>query len=629
MPKTYDAGSLEVLTGLDPVRKRPGMYTDTRNPNHLAQEVIDNAVDEAIEGHAKNIKVCLHEDSSLSVQDDGRGMPVDIHPEHKVNGVELILTRLHSGGKFSDKNYRYSGGLHGVGISVVNALSKRLEVVVHRNSQAYTMAFENGDPVTELENTGKVGKKNSGTRVQFWPDTSHFESPDFSLAHLQHLLRAKAVLCPGLKVEYSDEKAPKNNCSWQYQGGLAEHLSDNIGKALLNEPFTDNGTDKNMEVEWSMQWLDDDADNSLTESYVNLIPTSQGGSHVTGLRNGVFEAIKEFCELRNLLPRNTKLTADDVMATAVYVLSLRMQDPQFSGQTKERLSSRTCTPFIASLVRDKLSLWLHQHHEEAGRLAQQAIDHAQTRLRKSKTAERKKITHSGPALPGKLTDCVNSDIESTELFLVEGDSAGGSARQARDRKTQAIMPLRGKIRNTWEVSIGDLFDNEEVHNISIALGVEPGQDNLEPLRYGKVCVLADADSDGAHIATLIVALFLKHFRAIVEAGRVYIAMPPLYRLDIGAEIHYALDDKERDQLLKKLGKNNRKVSVQRFKGLGEMNAQQLRETSMAPDTRRLVQLRLGERDGSDKMLDMLLAKNSADLRKQWLEKKGNLAEAVS
>jgi topoisomerase-4 subunit B len=623
---TYNAESIEVLSGLDPVKKRPGMYTETTRPNHLSQEVIDNSVDEALAGHAKTLKVTLHEDHSLEIEDDGRGMPVDIHPEEGVSGVELILTRLHAGGKFSNKNYQFSGGLHGVGISVVNALSQRVDITIKRDGQQYHIAFEHGDKVKELEVIGTVGKKNTGTTVKFLPDPQYFDSHKFSIARLRHVLRAKAVLCPGLKVTFV-QKGINETEEWFYQDGLKDYLAGHtqVYEALPNEPFVGSLAGEHEAVDWAVQWLTEGGE-LIQESYVNLIPTAQGGTHVNGLRTGLLEAMREFCEFRNLLPRGIKLSPEDIWERCCYVLSAKLEDPQFSGQTKERLSSRNCAAFISGVVKDAFSLWLNQHTEVAEQLAEACIANAQRRMKASKKVARKKITQ-GPALPGKLADCSGQDTERSELFLVEGDSAGGSAKQARNREFQAIMPLRGKILNTWEVDSGEILASQEVHDIAVAIGVDPGATNLEALRYGKICILADADSDGLHIATLLCALFVKHFRPLVQQGHVYVAMPPLYRIDVGKEVFYALDDAEKEGVLDRIKAEKKRgtVNVQRFKGLGEMNPIQLRETTMDPDTRRLVQLTLDDEEYADQLLDMMLAKKRAADRKDWLQNKGNLA----
>jgi topoisomerase-4 subunit B len=628
MSAVYDAAAIEVLTGLDPVRKRPGMYTDTTRPNHLAQEVIDNSVDEAVAGHASRIDVKLYKDGSLEVRDNGRGMPVDVHPEEGIPGVEVILTRLHAGGKFSSKNYQFSGGLHGVGVSVVNALSKHLEVWVRRGGKEYNMAFADGEKVSSLEAIGKVGKQNTGTTLRFWPDPQYFDSSKYSLPRLKHVLRAKAVLCPGLQVTMYDE-ASGEKLEWCYAEGLRDYLTGELGDTpiLPEEPFVGRMEGNNETAEWALAWLPEGGE-PVAESYVNLIPTIQGGTHVNGLRMGLTEAVREFCEFRNLLPRGVKLSPEDVWDNCSYILSVKLLEPQFSGQTKERLSSRECAAFVSGVVKDAFGLWLNHHTETGERIAWLAIEKAQSRQRAGKKVVRKKVT-SGPALPGKLADCTSTDSERSELFLVEGDSAGGSAKQARDRTFQAIMPLRGKILNTWEVDPAEVLASQEVHDISVAIGVDPGVNNLSRLRYSKVCILADADSDGAHIATLLCALFLRHFRSLVEAGHVYVAMPPLYRIDAGKEVFYALDDSEKQGVLDRIAaeKIKGKVMVQRFKGLGEMNPMQLRETTIAPETRRLVQLTIDSNDDTHKIMDMLLARKRASDRRSWLESKGDLAEA--
>jgi topoisomerase-4 subunit B len=629
MSSNYRAADIEVLSGLEPVRRRPGMYTDTTRPNHLAHEVVDNSVDEAVAGHAKKIDVVLHADGSLEVADDGRGMPVDIHPQEKLSGVELILTRLHAGGKFSNKNYQFSGGLHGVGVSVVNALSKNLEVWIRRDGKEYNMSFADGERRSKLEVVGKVAKTTTGTTVRFWPNPKYFDSPQFSLPRLKHVLRAKAVLCPGLEVTLEVEK-PKESERWIYTGGLEQYLKDSVsgGDLLPEQPFAYKHEGKREAVDWAVIWRRDGGE-SVLESYVNLIPTPQGGTHVNGLRTGLTDALREFCEFRNLLPRGIKLAPEDVWEGANFVLSVKIEEPQFSGQTKERLSSRECATLVAGLVKDHFALWLNQHPETGDAIAQFAIENAQHRLKAAKTVVRKRIV-AGPALPGKLADCTSQEPGLAELFLVEGDSAGGSAKQARDREFQAVMPLRGKILNTWEVDPAELLASQEVHNISIALGVDPGSDKVDSLRYHKICILADADSDGLHIATLLCALFLKHFGPLVEAGHVFVAMPPLYRIDVGKEVHYALDQAERDVLIDRLEteKKNGKITVTRFKGLGEMNPSQLRETTMAPDTRRLVQLGIDEKTKGSAfdLMDMLLAKKRASDRRDWLQEKGNLAD---
>ena len=625
----YTAEDIEVLTGLEPVRKRPGMYTDTTRPNHLAQEVIDNSVDEALGGYASEIDVCLNKDGSVTVTDDGRGMPVDLHPGEKKPGVEVILSTLHAGGKFSDKNYQFSGGLHGVGVSVVNALSSALEVVIRRDGNIYSMTFAGGEKKTELVVVGSCGKRNTGTTLTFTPDPKYFDSVTFSVSRLRHVLRAKAVLCPGLRVKFKDEKKNETE-EWYFEDGLRDYLADATidFPVIPEEPFVGSFSGSNEGVDWAAQWLPEGGD-ITAESYVNLIPTIQGGTHVNGMRTGLLDAMREFCELRSLLPRGVKLAPDDIWERCCYVLSSKIGDPQFSGQTKERLSSREAAAFVSGIVKDAFSLWLNQHTEEAEKLAELCIANAQGRLRLAKQVTRKKVT-AGPALPGKLADCSGGDPLRGELFLVEGDSAGGSAKQARSREFQAILPLRGKILNTWEVDSQEILASQEVHNISIALGVDPASDDLSGLRYHKVCILADADSDGLHIATLICALFVRHFRPLVAAGHIYVAMPPLFRVDVGKEVFYALDEPEKQGILDRIEaeKKKGKVNVQRFKGLGEMNPLQLRETTMDPDTRRLVRLVLGAGDGTNEMMDMLLAKKRAPDRKAWLEEKGGIAEAA-
>ncbi|NIM70807.1 MAG: DNA topoisomerase IV subunit B [Xanthomonadales bacterium] len=625
MSSQYQARDIEVLSGLEPVQRRPGMYTDTTRPNHLVQEVVDNSVDEALAGYGKSIVVTLHEDGSVEVADDGRGMPVDIHPEHQIPGVELILTRLHAGGKFSDKHYRFAGGLHGVGVSVVNALSSDLEVWVKRDGEEHHMKFRDGEPVSELEVIGTVGRRNTGTRLRFWPAPKYFDSAKVSVKRLRHLLRAKAVLCPGLTVTLIVAKSGEKEV-WHYEQGLAEYLNSELGgrDLLPAQPFTGDLKGTDSEVSWAVGWLAEG--NNLQESYVNLIPTPQGGTHVNGLRTGLVEALREFCELHNLLPRGVRLAPDDIWEQIAFILSLRLADPQFSGQTKERLSSRAAATFVAGIVKDAFSLWLNQHVAEGEEIARLAIESAQKRMRRSRKVERKKVT-SGPALPGKLADCTSQDLAMTELFLVEGDSAGGSAKQARNREFQAILPLRGKILNTWEVDSDAVLSSQEVHDISVAIGVDPGSDNIAGLRYGKIIILADADSDGLHIATLLSALFMRHYQPLVETGHVFVAMPPLYRIDVGKETFYALDAEEREAVLELIAAEQRRgrITETRFKGLGEMNPLQLRESTIDPDTRRLVQLTIDNEKATVRVLDMLLARKRAADRKAWLEDKGDLA----
>lgn len=625
--QSYTAESIEVLSGLEPVRRRPGMYTDTTNPNHLAHEAIDNSVDEAMEGHATHLMVTLYKDGSLEVSDNGRGMPVDIHPEEGLTGVELILTKLHSGAKFSNKQYRFSGGLHGVGISVVNALSKNLDVTIKRDNTIYQMKFANGEKASELKKIGTTKQRETGTSIRFLPDGKYFDSAKFAVQKLKHTLRAKAVLCPGLHVSFHDENTNKTE-EWFYEQGLQNYLMETIGKTehLPEEPFIGSFSGNKEMVDWAVIWLPEESE-VTAESYVNLIPTPQGGTHVNGLRLGLLEALREFCEFRNLLPRGLKLAPEDVWDRCAHILSVKLQEPQFSGQTKERLSSRECASFVSGVVKDAFSLWLNQNVTIGEALANFAINNAQKRMKAAQTVVRKKIT-AGPALPGKLVDCTLQDLKRSELFLVEGDSAGGSAKQARDREFQAIMPLRGKILNTWEVDSAQVLASEAIHDIAIAIGIDPSSKDLTGLRYGKICILADADSDGSHIATLLCALFLKHFRQLVAEGHVYVAMPPLYRIDHGKEVYYALDDAEKQGIIDRIAAEQKKgkVNVIRFKGLGEMNPLQLRETTMDPQTRRLVQLTIAQNDNTDKILDMLLAKKRAADRKAWLEKKGNLAE---
>jgi len=626
MAREYNAESIEVLSGLDPVKKRPGMYTETSRPNHLALEVIDNSIDEALAGHATTIDVELNKDGSLSVEDDGRGMPVDIHPEEGIPAAELIFTRLHAGAKFSDEDYNFSGGLHGVGVSVVNALSINLTAEIKRGGHKYLLEFEDSEKKKEITKVDKVGKKNTGTKVTFLPDPQYFDNVKFSVSQLMAALKAKAVLSPGLKISFKDKESGKSE-TWCFVDGLAAYLaSSNKGGDLIpSEPFEGEQVNDEGGLTWALQWVQGISD-PISESYVNLIPTTQGGTHVNGLRSGLTEALKEFCEFRNLIPRGVKITAEDVWLNCSSILSAKLRDPQFTGQTKERLSSKEFAGVASAIIKDAFSLWLNQHTEEGEAIAQISIANAQARKKNSKKVDRKKFS-SGLALPGKLTDCTSDDPDESELFLVEGQSAGGSAIKARDRNFQAILPLKGKIMNTWEVEVSELLASQEVNNIAVALGVDPGSNNLEGLRYGKVCILADADSDGLHIATLLCALFLKHFRPLVEAGRVYVSMPPLYRVDQGKDVHYALDDPEKDKLVSELQKKNKKtkIEVQRFKGLGEMNASQLRETTMLPGARRLVQLTVKNGDKSNQVVDMLLSKKRSQDRKEWLEDKGNLA----
>ena len=622
----YDASSIEVLTGLEPVKKRPGMYTDTESPNHLVQEVVDNSVDEAVSGYATQINVTLHKDNSMSVEDNGRGIPVDIHPKEGTPAVEVILTKLHAGGKFSNDSYQFSGGLHGVGISVVNALSSSIEIWIKRDSKQYYMQFESGAKSKDLEEIGEVGKRNTGTLIKFSPDPQYFDTVKFSIKNLRHNLRSKAVLCPGLEVNFVNE-IDETTDKWLFEDGIKDYLQASLDglDCIPAIPFVISSKTKEEQLNCALTWTENTT-NTTAESFVNLIPTIGGGTHVNGLRSGLTDALKEFCEFRSLIPKNIKLTPDDVWQNIAFVLSIKILDPQFSGQTKERLSSRECASFVSGVVKDSFSLWLNQHTDIAEKIAELAILNAQVRLKTAKKVIRKKIV-SGPALPGKLSDCTSVDLDQTEVFLVEGDSAGGSAKQARDKEYQAILPLRGKILNTWEVDSSQVLASNEIHDISVAIGLEPDNSDLSGLRYGKVCILADADSDGLHIATLICALFVKHFPKLVKEGHVYVAMPPLYRIDAGKQVFYALDDKEKDAFEAKLAKENsrQKIQVQRFKGLGEMNPKQLRETTMQPDTRRLIQLTLNHPLQVAETMDMLLSKKRASDRKSWLETKGNLA----
>ena len=627
---SYQAQDIEVLSGLDPVKRRPGMYTDTTRPNHLVQEVVDNSVDEALVGYANRIDVTLCADGSVSVADNGRGMPIDLHPEEGIPGVELILTKLHAGGKFSKKNYQFSGGLHGVGVSVVNALSTSVDVEVRREGKRYDIGFANGDKVRDLKEAGTCTKKDTGTTVRFEPDLRYFDSPNISVTRLRHLLKAKAVLCSGLTICLHNEKTHETE-TWCFENGLTDYLQAEIcdSVSVPVAPYTGDFAAAHETVEWALTWLPEGGE-LTSESYVNLIPTIQGGTHVNGLRTGLMDALREYCEFRNLVPRGLKLSPDDLWERCAYVLSVKLEDPQFSGQTKERLSSRECAVFVSGVVRDAFSLYLNSNTAIGDQLAEIAIAAAQRRLKSRKQVARKKVTQ-GPALPGKLADCAGADALAGELFLVEGDSAGGSAKQARDREFQAVMPLRGKILNTWEVQSDEILASQEVHDIAVALGVDPSSSDLNGLRYGKVCILADADSDGLHIATLLCALFVKHFRSLIEQGHVFVAMPPLYRIDIGKDVFYALDNAEKQGILDRLSAEKRggRVSVTRFKGLGEMNPGQLRVTTMDPDTRRLVQLVLDDSAGSagtDEVMDKLLGKKRASDRKQWLEASGHMAD---
>ena len=623
---TYDSKAIEVLSGLDPVKKRPGMYTDTSCPNHLIQEVLDNSVDEAIAGHCSNIKIKIQKDGFIKVSDDGRGMPVDIHPEHKLTGVELILCKLHAGAKFSGEEYNFSGGLHGVGVSVVNALSESLQVNIKRDSKEHEMQFSNGDKKNDIKIVGDVGIRNTGTTIKFRPNLKYFESDKIKTNELKHLLKAKAVLCPGLTIDFHNENK-KEKIKWYFEDGLKSYLdeaSDGVDQ-ILDESIVSSNASKTQEVEFVINWTSKVQKNKLEETYVNLIPTAQGGSHLNGFKSGLLEALKEFCDYRSLLPKGLKINADDVINNAIFVVSSKMQNPQFAGQTKERLDSKDHMTFVTTSTKDILSIWFNKHTEEGEKIAELAIISAQARAKASTSVERKK-TFKGPALPGKLSDCNSEDLNETELFLVEGDSAGGSAKQARERSFQAIMPLRGKILNTWDLESNEIIKSQEIKNLSTAIGVMPGNPDISSLRYGKICILADADSDGLHIATLLCALFLRHFKALVNEGRIYIAMPPLYRIDCGKEVLYALDELQKENVVKtfKNKQGKPKINIQRFKGLGEMNPSQLRETVMDPETRQLVRLSISASDNANAMMDLLLSKKNAPARKEWLEKKGSL-----
>ena len=626
--KAYDSKAIEVLSGLDPVKKRPGMYTDTSCPNHLIQEVLDNSVDEALSGYCKRIKVNLYKDNSVEVSDNGRGMPVDVHPEHKLTGVELIMCKLHAGAKFSGEDYGFSGGLHGVGVSVVNALSTKLNVKIKRDSKEYEINFSAGDKDNDLKSIGDVGATNSGTTIRFYPDKQYFETLEINKKSLKHLLKAKAVLCPGLQIDYFDEKK-NERIRWIFDEGLSDYLDEFSGcnEKLLDETIILSKTSDDQALDVAVNWTEEASNNLLKETYVNLIPTALGGSHLNGFKSGLLEAIKEFCDYRNLIPKGIKINSDDILANCIFVISSKLKNPQFAGQTKERLDSKDHMSFVSSSTKDSLSIWLNQHTEEGEKIADLAIAAAQKRIKSSTKVDRKK-TFKGPALPGKLSDCNCDNIEESELFLVEGDSAGGSAKQARDRRFQAIMPLRGKILNTWDLESADIIKSQEIKDLATAIGSLPGDTDISNLRYGKICILADADSDGLHIATLLCALFLRHYKNLVTSGKIFVSMPPLYRIDAAKEVFYALDENEKESIVKKIKKQNSKIKIdiQRFKGLGEMNPSQLRETVMKPETRRLVQLTLSSSDNANSVFDLLLSKKRAPDRKEWLEKKGNLAE---
>jgi len=626
--KAYDSKAIEVLSGLDPVKKRPGMYTDTSCPNHLIQEVLDNSVDEALSGYCKRIKVNLYKDNSVEVSDNGRGMPVDVHPEHKLTGVELIMCKLHAGAKFSGEDYGFSGGLHGVGVSVVNALSAKLNVKIKRDSKEHEIDFSAGEKDSDLKSIGDVGATNSGTTIRFYPDSQYFETLEINKKSLKHLLKAKAVLCPGLQIDYFDEKK-NERIKWIFDEGLSDYLDEFSGcnEKLLNKTIFLSKTTEDQALDVVINWTEETSNSLLKETYVNLIPTALGGSHLNGFKSGLLEAIKEFCDYRNLIPKGIKINSDDILANCIFVISSKLKNPQFAGQTKERLDSKDHMSFVSSSTKDSLSIWLNQHTEEGERIADLAISAAQKRIKSSTKVDRKK-TFKGPALPGKLSDCNCNNIEESELFLVEGDSAGGSAKQARDRRFQAIMPLRGKILNTWDLESADIIKSQEIKDLATAIGSLPGDTDISNLRYGKICILADADSDGLHIATLLCALFLRHYKNLVTSGKIFVSMPPLYRVDAAKEVFYALDESEKESIVNKIKKQNSKIKIdiQRFKGLGEMNPSQLRETVMKPESRRLVQLTLKSTDNANSVFDLLLSKKRAPDRKEWLEKKGNLAE---
>lgn len=647
----YDESSVRVLKGLEPVKERPGMYTRTTDPTHICQEVIDNAADEALGGFARKIAVTVHLDGSLTVEDDGRGIPVGLHPQEGVPVVELVFTRLHAGGKFNKKDggaYAFSGGLHGVGVSVTNALSTRLEVEVKREGGVHRLVFAGGDVIEPLARVGDCGPRTSGTRVRVWPDGKYFESPRYSMPELERLLRAKAVLLPGVAVTQTIERPSGDEVKvWQYPEGLKSYLAELCGddepiaplfagEAYIGEEHEQFA--KGEGAQWAMAWFEDGASG---ESYVNLIPTPSGGTHEAGLRAGVFEAVKSFVDHHNLLPRGVKLMAEDVWSRVRFVLSARVLDPQFQGQTKDKLTSRDALKLVSGLARDPVELWLNQHVEAGKKIAELAIRQAQSRLKSVKKVEKKK--GSGVAvLPGKLTDCESEDIERNELFLVEGDSAGGSAKLARDKEYQAILPLRGKVLNSWETDKDQLFSNAEIHDISVAIGVDPhGVDDtpdLSGLRYGKIAILSDADVDGSHIQVLLLTLFFRHFPKLIEQGHIYIAQPPLFRVDVPGQGKnrpprklYALDDGEMDAILDRLrseGVKESAWSISRFKGLGEMNPEQLKDTTMNPDTRRLsrVQVRPGAMQTTRDMFIMLMGKGEASSRRSWMEAKGNEAE---
>ena len=645
----YSEGSIRVLKGLEPVKQRPGMYTRTDNPLHIIQEVLDNAADEALAGYGKKIKVVLHADGSVSIEDDGRGIPFGLHPEEKAPVIELVFTRLHAGGKF-DKGqggaYSFSGGLHGVGVSVTNALAKRLEATSHREGRVATLVFSGGDVIEPLvSRPQEAGDRKQGTTVRVWPDAKYFDSPALPMGELVHLLRSKAVLMPGVSVSLVNEKTRETQ-TWQYKGGLGDYLAqtltaDPVIPLFAGEGYADNNHDSFAEGEgaaWAVAFTEDGA--PVRESYVNLIPTSAGGTHDSGLRDGLFNAVKSFIELHALLPKGVKLMPEDVFARASYVLSAKVLDPQFQGQVKERLNSRDAVRLVSSFVRPALELWLNEHVDYGKKLAELAIKAAQSRQKAGQKVEKRKS--SGVAvLPGKLTDCESKDIADNEVFLVEGDSAGGSAKMGRNKENQAILPLRGKVLNTWEVERDRLFANNEIHDISVAIGVDPHgpQDtpDLSGLRYGKICILSDADVDGSHIQVLLLTLFFRHFPKLIEAGHVFVARPPLFRVDAPARGKkpaakvYALDEGELTAILDKLRKDGvpeGKWSISRFKGLGEMSAEQLWDTTLNPDTRRLMPVALGPLDlaATEALMTQLMGKGEAAARRELMELHGDSIE---
>ena len=618
----YSAQSIEVLDGLDPVRKRPGMYTEPHNPNHIAGEVIDNAVDEALAGFASKMDVWVYEDGSFAVQDDGRGMPIDEHPEYGISGVELILTKLHSGAKFNHDNYAFSGGLHGVGVSVVNALSSRVQVIVQRKAECVEFNFNQGVCVSKV--TLKPNYlKHKGTFLRFWPDAQYFDQVSFDTARIIQGLHAKAMLCPGFTVYFKDEIRGIEK-TWCYQAGMSDFLLDQAKdrSLVIDEVIGSSFEGEGAFAQWALIW--GEYGDLPQSSYVNLIPTPQGGTHVNGLRVGLYDAVKEFIELRDLLPKGLRLKADDVCANLGFILSLKLQEAHFAGQTKQKLISAHAQQWVQGFVKSHMVLWLNKNVEQAGLLVDSIIENARSRMRKSKLIERKRVV-SGPQLPGKLIDCSSKNLHETEIFLVEGDSAKGTVRQARDRINQAILPLRGKILNTWEVDSTEILNSQEISDVSVAIGLVPGVDSLEGLRYGKICILADADSDGLHIATLLCALFLKHFPRLVREGHLYVAMPPLYRIDINKQVFYVASDAERDQVLSEHA--GKKSNVMRFKGLGEMSPAQLRETTIKPGGRKLAQISMPDEQLAKEVLNRLLAKKNVSERRLWIEKNADLIKS--